>query len=40
MRQLNVTFEDDEFEHLLNSKKEVDWRRYLLKITDYKGKIN
>ena len=39
MKQLNVTFEDDEFEHLLKSKGEMDWRRFLLKLVNYKGDI-
>ena len=35
MRQLNETFEDKEFEHLLKLKADKTWHRFLLDITDY-----
>jgi len=35
MKQLNETFEDEEFAHLLKVKADKTWRRFLLDITDY-----
>ena len=35
MKNLNLTFEDVEFAHLLKVKSCKTWRRFLLDITDY-----
>ena len=35
MKNLNITFEDKEFKHLLKVKADKDWRRFFLDITGY-----
>ena len=37
MRQLNITFEDSEFESIKNLKEELeyDWRKFIICVVDY-----
>ena len=35
MRQLNETFEDEEFEFLKKAKGDKPWRRFILELVDY-----
>ena len=38
MKQLNETFEDDEFDFLRKKKKEKTWRQFILELTGYNEK--